>query len=75
MQDTECVVYATVHSIQYDSGWAYIGCKTCSKKVKPISSKPHTTSKACGSSSKNNNQTWYCEDHRVQTQVASRYVI
>ncbi|GKC55981.1 replication protein A 70 kDa DNA-binding subunit B, partial [Tanacetum coccineum] len=62
--ETECVIYATVHSIQYESGWTYIGCKICSKKVVPLASK--------GPSSSKTKQTWWCEKHESQDQVASR---
>ncbi|GJS91564.1 ATP-dependent DNA helicase PIF1-like protein [Tanacetum coccineum] len=63
--ETECVIYATVHRIQYESGWTYIGCKICSKKVVPLASK--------GPSSSKTKQTWWCEKHESQDQVASRY--
>ncbi|GJZ07228.1 replication protein A 70 kDa DNA-binding subunit B, partial [Tanacetum coccineum] len=43
--DTECVIYASVHSIQYESGWTYIGCKVCSKKVEPVVAKGPSTSR------------------------------
>ena len=36
IQGTCCVVYATMHSIQYESGWVYTGCKQCNTKVTPI---------------------------------------
>ncbi|GKB47819.1 replication protein A 70 kDa DNA-binding subunit B, partial [Tanacetum coccineum] len=62
--ETECVIYATIHSIQYESGWTYIGCKICSKKVVPLASK--------GPSSSKTKQTWWCEKHESQDQVASR---
>ncbi|GKB44610.1 replication protein A 70 kDa DNA-binding subunit B [Tanacetum coccineum] len=31
-----CVVYATIHSIQYENGWAYTACKSCNTKATPI---------------------------------------
>ncbi|GJV90407.1 hypothetical protein Tco_1538220 [Tanacetum coccineum] len=43
--DTECVIYAVVHSIQYESGWAYLGCKQCSKKVEHVPTKGPSTSR------------------------------
>nr|GEX55650.1 replication protein A 70 kDa DNA-binding subunit B [Tanacetum cinerariifolium] len=64
-QETECVIYATVYRIQYKSGWTYIGCKIYSKKVVTLSSKAPSSSKA--------KQTWWCEKHESQDQVASRY--
>ncbi|GJT53949.1 replication protein A 70 kDa DNA-binding subunit B, partial [Tanacetum coccineum] len=63
--DTECVIYASVHSIQYESGWTYIGCKVCSKKVEPVVAKGPSTSRT--------KQTWWCTKHESQEQVASRY--
>ncbi|GJW46928.1 replication protein A 70 kDa DNA-binding subunit B [Tanacetum coccineum] len=43
--DSECVIYASVHSIQYKSGWTYIGCKVCRKKVEPVAAKGPSTSR------------------------------
>ncbi|GKC60803.1 replication protein A 70 kDa DNA-binding subunit B [Tanacetum coccineum] len=63
--DTECVIYAAVHSIQYESGWAYLGCKQCSKKVEPVPTKGPSTSRT--------KQTWWCTKHESQEQVADRY--
>ncbi|GJZ86787.1 replication protein A 70 kDa DNA-binding subunit B [Tanacetum coccineum] len=62
--DTECVIYASVHSIQYESGWTYIGCKVCSKKVEPVAAKGPYTSRT--------KQTWWCTKHESQEQVSSR---
>ncbi|GKA58162.1 replication protein A 70 kDa DNA-binding subunit B [Tanacetum coccineum] len=53
---TFCVVYATIHRIQYDNGWAYTGCKSCNSKVYQSASKGH-------SSSRNKKQVWYCKNH------------
>ncbi|GJR75462.1 replication protein A 70 kDa DNA-binding subunit B [Tanacetum coccineum] len=63
--DSDCVIYATVHSIQYENTWAYIGYEVCSKKVEPIASKGPTTSRT--------KHTWWCTKHYSQNQVASRY--
>ncbi|GJV36989.1 replication protein A 70 kDa DNA-binding subunit B [Tanacetum coccineum] len=63
--DTECVIYAIVHSIKYESGWTYIGCKLCSKKVEPVTAKGPSTSRT--------KKTWWCSQHEIQEQVASRY--
>ena len=68
MQGSCCVVYATVHSIQYDSGWAYTGCKSCSTKVTPIPSKGHPNSR-------NKKQLWHCKNHGETYAVASKYTI
>nr|GEX83027.1 replication protein A 70 kDa DNA-binding subunit B [Tanacetum cinerariifolium] len=50
--ETHCVVYATIHSIQYENGWAYTGCKACNTKVTAIASKG-------ASSSKTQKQLWH----------------
>ncbi|GJW72107.1 replication protein A 70 kDa DNA-binding subunit B [Tanacetum coccineum] len=63
---TYCVIYETVHSIQYESGWAYIGCKVCSKKVDLIASKEPMSSKA--------KKLWFCSKcEKTESQVASRF--
>ncbi|GJU61125.1 replication protein A 70 kDa DNA-binding subunit B [Tanacetum coccineum] len=51
--------------IQCESGWTYIGCKVCSKKVEPVAAKGPSTSRT--------KQTWWCTKHESQEQVASRY--
>ena len=56
-----------MHSIQYEHGWAYTGCKSCSSKVTPIVSKGN-------SSNKNKKQLWYCKKHGETYAVASRYI-
>ena len=63
IQDSCCVMYATVHSIQYDSGWAYTACKSCSTRVTPIASK--------ATSSRNRQQLWHCKKHGETYAVAS----
>ncbi|GJU15527.1 hypothetical protein Tco_1143493 [Tanacetum coccineum] len=54
--DTYCILYATVHNIQYESGWAYTGCKACKTKVTAIASKG-------ASGSRNKKQLWHCKKH------------
>ena len=66
MQKTYCAVYGRVHSIQYESGWAYTACKECNTKVTAISSNT-------SSSSKNKKQLWYCKKHEETYAVASKY--
>ncbi|GKC75398.1 replication protein A 70 kDa DNA-binding subunit B [Tanacetum coccineum] len=66
--ETYCVVYATIHSIQYENGWAYTACKACNTKVTPIQSK-------VGSSSRNKKQLWYCKNHGETYSVVSRFKI
>ncbi|GJR82858.1 replication protein A 70 kDa DNA-binding subunit B [Tanacetum coccineum] len=66
--ETHCVVYATIHSIQYENGWAYTGCKACNTKVTAIASKG-------ASSSKNQKQLWHCKKHGETYAVVSRFKI
>ncbi|GJY86174.1 replication protein A 70 kDa DNA-binding subunit B [Tanacetum coccineum] len=66
--ETYCVVYATIHSIQYENGWAYTACKACNTKVTPIQSK-------VGSSSRNKKQLWHCKNHGETYAVVSRFKI
>ncbi|GJR64704.1 retrotransposon protein, putative, ty1-copia subclass [Tanacetum coccineum] len=63
-----CFVYATVHNIQYESGWAYTGCKSCSTRVTAVTSKG-------ASSSRNKKQQWYCKKHGETYAVVSRFKI
>ncbi|GJZ36306.1 replication protein A 70 kDa DNA-binding subunit B [Tanacetum coccineum] len=67
-RETYCVVYATIHSIQYENGWAYTACKACNTKVTPIQSK-------VGSSSRNKKQPWHCKNHGETYAVVSRFKI
>ena len=66
MQETCCVVYATVHNIQYQNGWVYTGCKVCNTKVTPIPAKG-------GMNSRNKNQLWFCKRHGETYDVSCRY--
>ncbi|GJV21693.1 replication protein A 70 kDa DNA-binding subunit B [Tanacetum coccineum] len=52
-------------SIQYESGWTYIDCKVCSKKVEPVAAKGPSTSRT--------KLTWWCTKHEIQEQVVSRF--
>nr|GEU75166.1 retrovirus-related Pol polyprotein from transposon TNT 1-94 [Tanacetum cinerariifolium] len=55
-QKSYCIVYARIHRIHKENGWAYTACKECNKKVNVVESKamsPTGKSKV----------TFYCEDH------------
>ncbi|GJQ89093.1 ATP-dependent DNA helicase PIF1-like protein [Tanacetum coccineum] len=54
-----CIVYATIHRIHKEHGWAYTACKSCNKRVDIIT---HS----------NRKPTFVCEDHG-NVQVASRF--
>nr|GEZ15891.1 replication protein A 70 kDa DNA-binding subunit B [Tanacetum cinerariifolium] len=66
--ETYCVVYATIHSIQYENRWAYSVCKACNTKVTTIQSK-------LGYSSRNKKQLWHCKNHGETYSVVSRFKI
>jgi uncharacterized protein with PIN domain len=66
MQKTYCVVYTTVHSIQYENGWAYTACKSCNSRVSAISTEGTNYSK-------HKKQLWYCKKHGETYTAASRY--
>ncbi|GJT23747.1 replication protein A 70 kDa DNA-binding subunit B, partial [Tanacetum coccineum] len=50
-----CIVYAKIHKIHKESGWAYTACKQCNKKVNVVETKATTS---FGKSK----VTFYCED-------------
>ncbi|GKD75342.1 replication protein A 70 kDa DNA-binding subunit B [Tanacetum coccineum] len=54
--------------IQYESGWAYTGCKACKTKVTAIASKG-------ASGSRNKKQPWHCKKHGETYAVVSRFKI
>nr|GEW26757.1 replication protein A 70 kDa DNA-binding subunit B [Tanacetum cinerariifolium] len=54
-----------VYNIQYESGWAYLGYKECSRKVKPVPTKRPSNSRT--------KQTWWCTKHESREQVADCY--
>ncbi|GKD83431.1 replication protein A 70 kDa DNA-binding subunit B, partial [Tanacetum coccineum] len=64
-QKSHCIVYAKIHMIHKENGWAYTGCKKCNKKVNVVDTK-------ASSSAGKSKVTFYCEDHGV-VQVASRH--
>ncbi|GKE73346.1 hypothetical protein Tco_1535387 [Tanacetum coccineum] len=66
--ETYCVVYERVHSIQYESGWCYTGCKACNTRVTPILTKG-------ASSSRNKKQLWHYKKHGETYAVVSWFKI
>ena len=50
------MVYATIHKIMQDEGWAYTACKTCNKRVTIIPAKAHGPSRT-------RKPTYHCESH------------
>ncbi|GKC22840.1 replication protein A 70 kDa DNA-binding subunit B [Tanacetum coccineum] len=38
-QKSHCIVYARIHRIHKENGWAYTACKECNKKVNVVESK------------------------------------
>ena len=62
-------MYAKVHKIHRENGWAYLACKRCGSSAKEIE-----VSNASSSSSKNKKQqTWKCKQHQEITAVGMRY--
>ncbi|GKB58765.1 replication protein A 70 kDa DNA-binding subunit B [Tanacetum coccineum] len=57
--DSHCIVYATIHRIHKEHGWAYTACKSCNKRVDIIT---HV----------NRKPTFVCDDHG-NTQAAARF--
>ncbi|KAL6524743.1 hypothetical protein OROMI_030336 [Orobanche minor] len=55
-QKSHCIVYARIHKIHKESGWAYTACKECNKKVNVMANKT-------ASSSGSRKAISYCEDH------------
>ncbi|GJS45741.1 replication protein A 70 kDa DNA-binding subunit B [Tanacetum coccineum] len=55
-QKLHCIVYARIHKIHKENGWAYTACKECNKKVNVVESKAM-------SSTGKSKVTFYCEDH------------
>ncbi|GKC56720.1 replication protein A 70 kDa DNA-binding subunit B [Tanacetum coccineum] len=43
-QKSHCIVYAKIHKIHKESGWAYTACKQCNKKVDVVETKATTSS-------------------------------
>ncbi|GKD51022.1 hypothetical protein Tco_1279998, partial [Tanacetum coccineum] len=63
-QILNCIVYAKIHRIHKENGWAYTAYKECDKKVNVVESKAM-------SSAGKSKITFYYEDHGA-VQVASR---
>ncbi|GKE76950.1 replication protein A 70 kDa DNA-binding subunit B [Tanacetum coccineum] len=59
--DSHCIVYATIHRIHKEHGWAYTACKSCNKRVDIIT---HA----------NRKPTFVCDDHG-NTQAAARFKV
>ncbi|GKC51782.1 replication protein A 70 kDa DNA-binding subunit B [Tanacetum coccineum] len=59
--DSHCIVYATIHRIHKEHGWAYTACKSCNKRVDIIT---HG----------NRKPTFVCDEHG-NTQAASRFKV
>nr|GEV79424.1 hypothetical protein [Tanacetum cinerariifolium] len=66
-QKSHCIIYAKIHMIHKENGWAYTSCKKCNKKVNVVESK------ASSSNGKNKVSFYYEDDGAVQ--VASRYKV
>ncbi|GJS00977.1 replication protein A 70 kDa DNA-binding subunit B [Tanacetum coccineum] len=64
-QKSHCIVYAKIHRIHKENGWAYTGCRKCNKKVNVVESK-------ASSSAGKSKVTFYCEDDGA-VQVASKH--
>ena len=69
-QPCHMIVYAKIHKIHRENGWAYLGCKKCGSAAKEI------VGTASSSGSKFNKQkTWKCKQHQEITSVGYRYAI
>nr|GEZ93685.1 ATP-dependent DNA helicase PIF1-like [Tanacetum cinerariifolium] len=66
-QKSHYIVYAKIHRIHKENGWAYTACKECNKKVNVVESKS-------SSSLGKNKVVFYCEDHG-SVQVTSWYKV
>ncbi|GJU21851.1 replication protein A 70 kDa DNA-binding subunit B [Tanacetum coccineum] len=58
---SHCIVYATIHRIHKEHGWAYTACKSCNKRVGIIT---HANPKP----------TFVCDDHG-NTEAAPRFKV
>ena len=65
------VVYAKIHKIHKENGWAYLACKRCGSSAKEIN---NSASSSSGSKFKKQ-QTWKCKQHDEITSVGYRYAI
>ncbi|GJY08030.1 replication protein A 70 kDa DNA-binding subunit B [Tanacetum coccineum] len=59
--DSHCIVYARIHRIHKEHGWAYTGCKKCNKKVDILHRQ-------------NQPPVYVCEEHGT-IQPASRFKV
>ncbi|GKA46553.1 replication protein A 70 kDa DNA-binding subunit B [Tanacetum coccineum] len=60
-QDSHCIVYARIHRIYKEHGWAYTACKSCNKKVDILTWQ-------------NRPPVYVCEEHG-NVQPASRFKV
>ncbi|PWA94354.1 hypothetical protein CTI12_AA060720 [Artemisia annua] len=65
------IVYAKVHKIHRENGWAYLACKRCGSSAKEIQG---TKPSASGSKYKKP-QTWKCNKHDEITAVGMRFKV
>lgn len=64
-QECHVIVYAKIHKIYREHGWAYLACKRCGSAAKEV---PPAT--GAGYMTK---QTWKCKQHNEITAVGMRY--
>ncbi|PWA68919.1 replication protein A 70 kDa DNA-binding subunit B [Artemisia annua] len=63
-----CIVYAKIHKIHREHGWAYLACKRCGCKATEIEKKQTSSS----SSKFKKQQTWNCKKHKEITAVGMK---
>ena len=68
-QACHMIVYAKVHKIHRENGWAYLACKRCGSSAKEIAGSGSSSS----SSKFKKQQTWHCKQHDEITSVGYRY--
>ncbi|PWA63284.1 hypothetical protein CTI12_AA354140 [Artemisia annua] len=72
IRDTEdeynCIIYAKIHKIHREHGWAYLACKRCGCKATEIEKKQTSLS----SSKFKKQQTWNCKKHKEITAVGMK---
>ncbi|PWA87999.1 replication protein A 70 kDa DNA-binding subunit D [Artemisia annua] len=64
------IVYAKVHKIHRENGWAYLACKRCGCSAKEIDG----TASSSSASKFKKQQTWHCKQHDEITSVGYRKV-
>jgi hypothetical protein len=68
-QEYNCIVYAKIHKIHREHGWAYLACKRCGCKAKEIEKNQTSSS----NSKFKKQQTWSCKKHKEITAVGMKY--